>query len=164
LLAAAQAERGRTASVSILAGALVEDAMAPIEETIPPDLSVKRLMEEHVAAGARALPVVDGDGALLGLAIQRDAQATPRQRWDATPVRDVMVPLSELHVVGQKTPLEDALPLLAERDVNQAPVVQEGRLVGMLNRESILRFLVGQRRLSSAAAERELEEELPTTP
>jgi Zn-dependent protease/predicted transcriptional regulator len=164
LLAAAQAERGRTASVSILAGALVEDAMAPIKETIPPDLSVKRLMEEHVAAGARALPVVDGDGALLGLATQRDAQATPRQRWDATPVRDVMVPLSELHVVGQKTPLEEALPLLAERDVNQAPVVQEGRLVGMLNRESILRYLVGQRRLSSAEAERELEEELPATP
>jgi CBS domain-containing protein len=69
-----------------------------------------------------------------------------------------------LHVVGTETPLEDALPLLAEHDVNQAPVMREGQLVGMLNRESILRYLVTQRRLSPAEAEREVEEELPAAP
>jgi CBS domain-containing protein len=79
-------------------------------------------------------------------------------------VSEVMVPLDRLHLVGPETPLEDALPLLAERDVNQAPVVREERLVGMLNRESILRHLVTQRRLSPAEAEREVEEELPAAP
>jgi CBS domain-containing protein len=69
-----------------------------------------------------------------------------------------------MHIVGAETPLEDALPLLAEHDVNQAPVLREGQLVGMLNRESIVRYLVERRRLSPAEAEREVEEELPATP
>lgn len=163
-LAAARTERGNAASASVLAGALVEDAMAPVGETIPPDLTVKRLMEEHVASGVRALPVVDEDGALVGLVTQRDAQATPVDRWPSTPVSALMVPLGRLHCVGPQTPLDDALPLLAEHDVNQAPVLREERLIGMLNRESILRYLVTRRHLAPAEAEQEVEEELPATP
>jgi Zn-dependent protease len=164
ILAAAQAERGSAASESILAGATVEDAMAPVNETISPALSVKRLMEEYVAAGARTLPVVGEDGALVGLVSQRDAQAIPQDRWEATLVSEVMIALDDLHIVGPETPLDEALPLLAEHDVNQAPVLREGQLVGMLNRESILRYLVTKRRLSPAEAEREVEEELPAAP
>src|SRR5262245_33466369 len=81
ILAAAQAESGSAASESILAGATVEDAMAPVKETIAPDLNVKRLMEEYVAVGVRTLPVVGEDGALMGLAPQRDAQSIPQERW-----------------------------------------------------------------------------------
>jgi len=164
VLAAAEAERGNVAVDSVLAGARVEEAMAPIKETIPPDMSVKRLMEEHVVAGARTLPVVDTDGALVGLVTQRDAHATPQERWESTLVSDVMIPLDDMHIVGPETPLEDALPLLAEHDVNQAPVLREGQLVGMLNRESIVRYLVERRRLAPAEAEREVEEELPAAP
>jgi len=163
-LAAARIEQDSAASASTLAGALVEDVMALVRGTIPPDLTVSRFIEEHVASGARALPVVDEDGALVGLMTLRDAQATPRERWDDTPVSAVMVPLDKMHIVGPETPLEDALPLLTEHDVNQAPVVREGQIVGMLNREAILRFLVAQRGLSPAEAEREVEEELPATP
>jgi Zn-dependent protease/predicted transcriptional regulator len=163
-LAAAQAERGHTAVASPLAGATVEDAMLPIQATVQPDLSVKRLMDDHVASGARALPVVGADGALVGLVTQRDVQAIPQERWESTTVGEVMVPLDRLHVVGPQTSLDDALPLLAEHDVNQAPVVDEVQLVGMLNRESILRYLVTQRRLTTAEAERAVEEELPAAP
>jgi CBS domain-containing protein len=142
--------------------------MAPIKETIAPDQSVKRLMEEYAAARARTLPVVGEDGALMGLASLRDALTIPQDRWESTLVSEMMVALDDLHIVGPETPLEVALPLLAEHDVNQAPVVREERLAGMLNRESILRYLVTQRRLSPAEAEREVEreveEELPAAP
>ncbi len=164
VLAAAQSERGKAASESFLAGVTVEDAMAPVKETAAPDLTVKRLMEGNIASGVRALPVVDADGALVGLVTQRDAQAIPQDRWDATPVGEIMIPLDQLHLVGQETLLEDALPLLAEHDINQAPVLRDGQLVGMLNRESILRYLVTQRRLPPTEAEREVAEELPAAP
>jgi hypothetical protein len=36
--------------------------------------------------------------------------------------------------------------------------------VGMLNRESIVRYLVERRHLAPAKAEREVEEELPAAP
>ena len=35
----------------------------------------------------------------------------------------------------------EALSLLGTRDVNQLPVVQSGRLVGMLRRQDLLRWL-----------------------
>jgi Zn-dependent protease/CBS domain-containing protein len=162
-LEAAQAERGIAASASVLTGALVEDAMLPVVETIPPSLTLKRFMADYAAKGVRAAPVVEDD-ALVGLVTLRDAQAAPQARRDTTPVSQIMVPLSHLHILGPETPLEDALPLLTEHDVNQAPVVREGRIVGMLNREAILRYLVVRRGLSPAEAEREVEEELPAAP
>jgi len=41
----------------------------------------------------------------------------------------------------------DVLPLMAGRDVNQLPVVQEGRLVGVLSRDAIVRYLEVRRDL-----------------
>lgn len=43
--------------------------------------------------------------------------------------------------------LNEVLPLMAGRDVNQVPVVQDGRLVGMLSRDAVVRFLEVRRGL-----------------
>jgi CBS domain-containing protein len=37
--------------------------------------------------------------------------------------------------------LRDVLPLMSGQDVNQLPVVQDGRLVGVLSRDAIIRAL-----------------------
>ncbi len=41
----------------------------------------------------------------------------------------------------------DALPLMAGQDVNQLPVVQDGRLVGVLSRDAIVHYLEVRRDL-----------------
>jgi len=43
--------------------------------------------------------------------------------------------------------LNDVLPLIVNRDVNQLPVVQDGRPVGVLSRDAIMRYLEVRRNL-----------------
>jgi CBS domain-containing protein len=43
--------------------------------------------------------------------------------------------------------LKEVLPLIVDREVNQVPVVDNGRLVGVLSREDVVRFLEIRRSL-----------------
>jgi CBS domain-containing protein len=52
-----------------------------------------------------------------------------------------MIPVEKLHIVSPQQSLNEVLPLMVARDVNQLPVVEDGRLVGVLSREDIVRFL-----------------------
>ncbi len=52
-----------------------------------------------------------------------------------------MISVDKLHVVAPQQNLRDALPLMSGQDVNQLPVVQDGRLVGVLSRDAIIRTL-----------------------
>ena len=52
-----------------------------------------------------------------------------------------MVPQKELDVVTPREDAMDAFQKLASKDMRQIPVVQNGKLVGMLRRRDILRWL-----------------------
>jgi CBS domain-containing protein len=56
-------------------------------------------------------------------------------------VSDVLVPASALPAVSPATPVIEALRLLAERDSECLPVLDEGRLVGLIHRRDITRYL-----------------------
>ena len=63
------------------------------------------------------------------------------------PVSNAMIPLSRLHVATPQQSLSDVLPLMAGRDVNQLPVVENGALVGILSRDAIVQYLEVRRGL-----------------
>ena len=90
--------------------------------------------------GVRAIPVVD-DGVLVGIITLNEVRSVPREQWDATPVRFVMTKLADLHTTSPKTPLSDALNAMAQHDFNQLPVTEGGRLVGIISRSDVMRFL-----------------------
>jgi CBS domain-containing protein len=52
-----------------------------------------------------------------------------------------MIPLERLHAVSPQQNLNDVLPLMVQGDVNQLPVTEDGRLVGIVTREAIMRYL-----------------------
>ena len=54
---------------------------------------------------------------------------------------------SRYHLMMQAIRLNDVLPLMANRDVNQLPVVQDGKLVGVLTRDAVIRTLEVRRGL-----------------
>ena len=67
-------------------------------------------------------------------------------------MRAVMTPASRLASVGPEASIQDALALFAERDVNQLPVVQDGRLVGLLSRADVIAYLRGRKEREDGAA------------
>src|SRR5690606_6638311 len=89
----------------------------------------------------RAWPVMEGERfhGIVGLA---DVRKQARDRWPDTAVREVMTPAGDALSVAPGDESEHALRLLATRGVNQLPVIdRNGRLVGLVRREDILRWL-----------------------
>ena len=85
-------------------------------------------------------PVLE-NGSLVGIVTLEDVRTVPRGEWDTTNVRQIMTPSDRLVTV---TPGEDggaALDKLAQNDFRQLPVVNGNRLVGLLRRRDIVKWL-----------------------
>jgi Zn-dependent protease/CBS domain-containing protein len=138
--AAAQSHK-RLAIDEALAGHDVEEVMRVGGATVPPELSLSALVHDHfIRSDERALPVVR-DGRLVGLVAMADMRAIPSAEWPTRDVASVMRPRSLLIVGSPREPLAKAFAELAQNDVGQLPVLEEERLVGMLQRRDVARWL-----------------------
>lgn len=109
--------------------------------SIDPGMAVRTLVEDAaIADGQRAFPVV-AEGRLLGMLSLRDLQRCARDQWQSTTVADMMTPAARLATVGPDEPALEALAILGRRDLGQLPVVQGNKLLGLVRREDILKWL-----------------------
>jgi CBS domain-containing protein len=95
-----------------------------------------------------SFPVVD-NGQLAGLVCLEDVRKVPKEEWDTTTVSQIMTPADKLDMVSPREDATEAFNKLAQRDINQMPVVQNGQVVGMLRRRDILRWLQMQSSFTS---------------
>jgi Zn-dependent protease/CBS domain-containing protein len=123
-----------------LAGVHVKDVMDHSPECISPAVSVESIVQEaFLQRGRRALPVCR-ENILLGIVTLADIKRIPQDRWPNTPVQEIMT-RSPLLSVKEDDDLNNALKVLAENGLNQIPVLNEGRLAGLLTRADVLRYL-----------------------
>jgi len=125
-----------------LQGVAVRDLMFVHLETVPPQLTIRDLVRDHVmASDQRAFPVQDGQR-FLGLVCLEDVRRVPQERWDTTRVEEIMTPLPEVVTVSPDAGAERALDLMTRRDVDQIPVLSlQDRLMGLVRRRDILKWL-----------------------
>lgn len=141
LLSAAHATNSQAMLESTLRGVTVAQVMNRNPTMVPANISLQRLVDEYLLPyGLRTAFVTSGDQ-LAGMVTLGDVRHVPREEWSQTPVGFVMIPLERLHSVSPQQNLNDVMPLMANRDINQVPVVQDGRLVGVLTRETIIRTI-----------------------
>jgi Zn-dependent protease/CBS domain-containing protein len=125
----------------ILEGVPVSAMAVSEPPTITPDSSVSALVHDHIMrSDDHAFPVVDG-GRLIGLVTLGDVRSVARESWDVTSVREIMTRADELITVGPDDDASEALNRLVRRDVRQLPVVSQGRLLGLVRRRDIMRWL-----------------------
>jgi len=141
----AMAQRPRRHSVG--AAMQTDPPLAPV------DLSVDELVSRYILGQGRRAVLVGADGRLAGLVSVTDVQRLPRDQWASTRLGAVMTPVADLAVVDPDASLHEAVTRLAERDVNQLPVVQDGAPVGMLSRADVIQFLQRHHELSSDGRE-----------
>jgi len=147
LLNAAQTANTQILLQNTLQGVSVDKVMNPRPVAVPANISLQKLVDEYfVPQGLQAAPVVRGEY-LAGLITLTDIARVERERWAYTPVGHVMRLLEQVYVTTPEQPLHDLLEVMVTRGINQIPVVQDGRLVGLLGRESILRYLQVQESL-----------------
>jgi Zn-dependent protease/CBS domain-containing protein len=126
-----------------LSGVRVREVMDAEPPSVGPNVTVAQLVHEHMLHGEhRSFLVRHSDGGLAGIVSLSDVRRTPRDNWEAARVTDIMTRYADLATVGPEDDVEDAMQLLQTREVNQLPVVLEGRsVVGMLTRAGVLRLI-----------------------
>ncbi len=141
LLNASQTANTQVELQSTLQGVSVGQVMNPRPVTVPGNISLQRLMDEYfLPLGLHSAPVTQGDY-LSGLITFTDIAGVARERWSYIPVGHVMRLLEQVYMTTPEQPLQDVLKMMGTQDINQVPVIQDGRLVGLLSRESIIRYL-----------------------
>ncbi|MDQ2723226.1 MAG: CBS domain-containing protein [Actinomycetota bacterium] len=83
-----------------------------------------------------AVPVVDGDGGVVGLVSEYDLLTTPA----GPTARDIMS--TAVVSVTADTDVEDVRHLLVDRRIHRVPVVSGGTLVGIVSRADIVALLI----------------------
>ena len=147
LLTSAQSARSQSVLETAFRGVTVNQIMNTNVMTVPANISLQKLVDEYfLPRGLRSAFVMQGDQ-LAGLITLSDIRHVPRDQWPQTPVGYAMIPLERLHTITPQQNVKDVLPLMTGQDVNQLAVVQDGRLVGVLTREGILRSLEIRRNL-----------------
>jgi Zn-dependent protease/CBS domain-containing protein len=141
LLQAAQTAQSQQTLETVFRGVTVAQIMRPVEVVVFPTCSLQRLVDGYLLPlGLRTIPVVEGEQ-LVGLITLSDVRQVPREAWKDTLVGQVMRPRATLHLATPDQGVREVLQLLARYSINQVPVVQHERLVGMVSREAIVNFL-----------------------
>lgn len=119
------------------AGDLASANVHPID----PQMTVAQLVDNYMLTGrGRAYPVVAGEE-LLGLVTLTDVKHIQRDQWASTSVFRAMTPREKLHTVSAREPVLNVLQMMVDGDINQVPVMDGVRLIGLVSRSDIVRFV-----------------------
>ena len=140
---AATGQLAQTVLQDLLKGRSVAQAMSNRGATISADLTLQALVDEHILGDGQheRCFLVDQQGKTTGLMTLQRLKEVPRSRWAGTRVGEVMLALDRSVRVEASTGLWDALQKMDRSGVNQVPVTQGDRVVGMLKREDVISFL-----------------------
>lgn len=109
--------------------------------TVRPEETTRDAARRMIAHDVAAVPVVDGDGLLLGIFTERDLLrrvVAEGRDPDSTPIAHVMT--RSPHVVAPEATVLDAMRVMQDRHVRHLPVAANGRAVGMVSIRDFLGF------------------------
>ncbi|MFH1219160.1 MAG: CBS domain-containing protein [Candidatus Eisenbacteria bacterium] len=128
--------------------------------SIPPQASVYEALKLMADKGIGALVVIDGEQ-VVGMFSERDyaRKIVLQGRWSKeTPVADVMT-RSVFYVPTWRT-LEECMALMTEKRVRHLPVLEEGRLVGLVSIGDVVRAIIADQQFAIQQLEAYVDEAL----
>ena len=119
----------------------VAEVIRPDDTTVAPEMTVAELVDRYILPAARrALPVAY-EGQLVGMVTISDIANVPPEQRGMVTVGQVMGGKDKLHTVRADARVLDAFELLGEHDLEQVPVMDGDRFVGLLTRADVARQL-----------------------
>jgi len=134
---ASEEEKATEISVS-LEGIRVRDIMSSKVRSISPEMSLDELKELMFREKHRGYPVMSGE-ALEGIVTLTDLQKVPEADRAITRVDRVMA--RKLYLVGPEEEASTAMKKMNDMQIRRLPVIDEGRLVGIVSREDLVRAI-----------------------
>ena len=109
--------------------------------TVPPAITVAKLVEDYVLKyHFKMFPVLD-DGRLVGCVTSRDIKEIPKEEWGRETVGQIAVRCPPEAIIGPQTDAVKALAIMNQTGLSRLLVAEDGRLVGILTLKDLLAFL-----------------------
>ncbi|NLT20001.1 MAG: CBS domain-containing protein [Syntrophomonadaceae bacterium] len=122
-------------------GMLAKDIMSTPVKTIPMSHSMEEAGKIMLRYGHTGMPVVENDQ-MVGVISRRDVDKARIHDLGHAPVKGFMT--TAILSVEPETPVNEIQRLMVEHDIGRLPVVENGKLVGIVSRTDILRTLHGE--------------------
>jgi Zn-dependent protease/predicted transcriptional regulator len=148
LVNAAETEWQRVVVGRAIAGVTASEVMSRDCPSVPPDASLTEFVEQFLLRSGRQCYVVGESEAPRGIITLDDVLAVPRDEWSQTSVQAAMRKADQLDSVSPDTNIEDALRSMDEKNVAQVPVMRDGRVVGMIGRDNLIRLILNRTTLA----------------
>ena len=126
-------------------GICVQDRMSRPAVTIPARGSIDRALRLMAHCRIHYLPVVDDQAQLVGIVNADDLHGTRRGHRPSTDAVEAVMS-APVVIVGPRVFLKDAMRMMAERGVGALPVLDEGRIVGVLTQSDVVVALAREAR------------------
>jgi len=107
---------------------------------VPPDLNLMELVQQHVLPTGRSCFLITLGAELEGMVTLQQIKKVPRTSWAITSVQDIMTPASKLKVAHADQDILIVLQEMNGENTNHIPVMEAGKVIGVINREDIARF------------------------
>lgn len=121
-----------------LSGASVAEAMDPPPLAIPAEMSLSEALDRYLRGHENEVfPVIEAGGAVAGV-VTFDSARRIGMRDPLRPVRDALIPLSDVLTTAEAEPLDRAVMRLGPG--RAALVLRDGRLVGTITGRSVERW------------------------
>lgn len=141
LYTAAQSTHRQVSFQESLTGLRVGDVMTTDVVTLGAGLTLAEAVDNYfLRFGFRGFPVVDG-GRLVGMLSLKEVKAIPRERWSVLTVGEVMVPHGFHAEIHPDEPITAAMERMFHDDRSRLVVMEDGKVLGLVTRSGIARFL-----------------------
>lgn len=116
---------------------LVRDIMSHPVKCVFPDTKLNEVEKLLLRYGHTGVPVVDDQEQLVGVISRRDVEKAIKHGLHHAPVKGFMT--IEVVTVEAKASWDEAQKLMVEHNIGRLPVLENGRVVGIVTRSDILR-------------------------
>jgi len=130
-------------------GVPVREAMVHRFRTLPADGSLAAATQQLLAGSQLDFPVLE-DGRLVGILTRNRLIEALSQQGLTAPIREVMLPVPLTLTPDDN--LEESFQQMREKESQTVPVLDDGRLVGLLTLENIGEFLMVRNALQGPSA------------
>lgn len=121
-------------------GLLARDIMSTPVKTVPTNFTMEEAGRIMLRYGHTGMPVVEGQ-TMVGVISRRDVDKANLHNLGHAPVKGFMT--SNILQTSADTPVGELQKIMVDNDIGRLPVVENGRLVGIVSRTDILRTLHG---------------------
>ncbi len=108
---------------------------------IPPHMNLMELVQQYVLPTGRSCFLISWGAELEGMVTLQQIKKVPRSRWAITSVQDIMTTASKLKVAYADQDILNVLQEMNGESAEHIPVMEAGKVVGVISREDVVRFL-----------------------